>query len=193
MLRGTVAHRGANFLVIDVNGVGYKVSAPEPMITSAKDELTVHISTVVREDAFLLYGFLTIDERDVFDILRDVNGIGPKQAMAVLSHLSLEQLEQSVTNDDLAGLIKVPGVGKKTASRMCLELKNKLKPTFTASGSKPVSTHKTNDPIPLALAQLDYKKSEIDVVLGADTVPKLGEAALEVRLGAALKVLARHL
>ena len=196
LLRGMVVASGADHLVIDVRGVGYKVHVPSMMLGSEDPaaERTLHISTVVREDAFLLYGFDTVEQRDTFEVLRGVNKIGPKVALAVLSTLGPADLVRAVAAEDLTALSRVPGVGRKTASRMVLELKGKLPEAFevdvsgTAAGAvtPPLSTGP--DPLVLALARLDYRKTEIDQALLQ--VPGPDDAPLEDRLRAALRVLA---
>lgn len=197
LLRGQVASLASEFLVLDVHGVGYKVRATSRLLTElvgADGEQTLHVSTLVREDAFDLFGFRTADERDVFDVLRSVNKVGPKVALALLSTLPVDALAQAVGRDDVAALSKTPGVGKRTAERLCLELKNKLPALAFAPGatraSSPSVRPRPGDPLPLALARLDYRKSEIDLALAHDDVPALGEAPVEERLRAALRVLA---
>ncbi len=201
-LRGEVRARSSAGIVLDVNGVGYEVSctAHNAAELPADEPVELHIRTIVREDAFLLYGFPTGDDRDAFDLLRSVKGVGPKHALAVLDTLSVAELSSAIALDDTRALTKVSGVGKRLAERLCLELKTKLPARFepissaalaAAGGKKPA--RKGPDPLQLALAQLDYKKSEIDLALNAESVPKPGEAPLEARLGAALRVLARQI
>ena len=196
MLRGEVVSHHGEWLVLDVNGVGYQVFvSPEAPRSGAA---LLHISTVVREDAFLLYGFMSVSGRDAFNTLRAVSGIGTRLAIAVLSHLPLDELSRAVSADDLRTLSKVPGVGKKTAQRMCLELKAKLPAQFTVdAGDAAVGVSAPlplmpRDPLPLALAQLGYRKSEIDAVLAHPDVPGI-DTPVGQRLSAALRVLARPL
>jgi Holliday junction DNA helicase RuvA len=196
LLRGVVVAAGLDHLVVDVRGVGYKVHVPGPMLGGAvsDDERTLHISTIVREDAFLLYGFDSVEARDTFEVLRGVNKIGPKVALAVLSTLAPRELGRAVAAEDLTALSRVPGIGRKTASRMVLELKGKLPESFEvdASGTAAAAVAPTPaagpDPLVLALARLDYRKTEIDRALSQ--VPGPDDAPLEDRLRAALRVLA---
>jgi holliday junction DNA helicase RuvA len=194
MLRGAVVATGLDHLVVDVQGVGYKVHVPGPMLGAAASDAprTLLISTIVREDAFLLYGFDSAEARDTFDVLRGVNKIGPKVALAVLSTLAPRELVRAVAAEDLAALSRVPGIGRKTASRMVLELKGKLPSSFEAdpSASAAVAPPPSSgpDPLVLALARLDYRKTEIDRALAQ--VPSGDDASLEDRLRAALRVLA---
>jgi len=195
-LRGTVWEREAGKVVLDVNGVGYLVHTTGRTAGALPDgeELSLHICTIVREDAFLLYGFEERAEREAFVRLREVNGVGPRHALAVLDTLTVDQLRQALVNEDVRTQVRVPGVGKKLASRLCLELKNKLAAEFDVATTPTRAGRRTEaDPLPLALAQLDYKKREIDLALASEAVPKLGAAPLEARLKAALTLLARNL
>lgn len=194
MLRGRPAHRAADVVVLDVGGVGYQVYAPPALITSlpADRDSTLHISTIVREDAFLLYGFASPEARDTFDLLRGVNGVGPRIALSILATITHDELTTAIAKGDTRTLCRAPGVGKKLAERLCLELENKLPRIFlpTGPGATPAPPA-PEDPLPLALARLEYKKSEIDAVLANESVPRFGAASVEDRLRAALAVLMR--
>jgi Holliday junction DNA helicase RuvA len=194
LLRGAVASVHGDALVLDVNGVGYLVHAPGRVLRDARagQERTLHISTIVREDAFLLYGFDSIGDRDAFDVLRGVNKIGPKHALAVLSTMSRDELARAVAAEDLTTLSRVPGVGRKTASRMVLDLKGKLPSAFSADPAASAAVvapapAAAADPLVLALGRLDYRKSEIDRAVAG--VPGPDDAPLDQRLRAALRVL----
>ena len=192
LLRGRIADRGLDHVVVDVHGVGWLVHMPASHVVDLPDgvDVTLHVSTLVREDAITLYGFRHPDDRAAFEVLRAVNGIGPKLALALLSSLDRAALARAVATDDAATLSRVPGVGRKIASRLCLELKGKLPVSFVVPSTEPRATA-PEDPLPLALARLDYKKSEIDAALGHPDVPRYGEAEVADRLRAALRVLAR--
>lgn len=128
-LRGKLLYMLPETVIIDVNGVGYEVFFPAAGRHRLPDEgadLFLHIQTVVREDAFLLYGFVEPEEKAAFLLLTGVSGIGPKVAHAVLAGLSPAELSRAVAGDDIHTLVKLPGVGKKTAERICLELKDKI-------------------------------------------------------------------
>lgn len=199
LLRGIVAERALDRVVLDVRGVGYLVHMPAPAAAELPDDdtVTLHITTVVREDAITLFGFPSTLARDCFEILREVNGVGPRMALSILSALPPETLAQAVETDQVGVLVKVPGVGKKTASRLCLELKGKLPVAFVPGASAGVVTaprpakKAPEDPLVLALAQLDYRKTEIDRVLSDDSVPGPDAASIEDRIRAALRLLAR--
>ena len=200
LLRGIPAATAPDHLVLDVGGVGYKVHATAGLLSQLLgriEPVTVHISTIVREDAFELFGFETAQERDVFDTLRGVNRVGSRMALGLLSVLDPASLARAVSQGDTAALARAPGVGKRTAQRLCLELKDKLpEGIFTpntasgaGNGSAPVAP-RPGDPLPLALARLDYRKSEIDLAMGHPDVPGPDDAPVEQRLRAALRVLA---
>ena len=191
MIRGAVAHRDADHAVVDVNGVGYLVFMPSLVVAEIGEgqDVLLHISTQVREDAITLYGFLTMEDKQTFEMLREVNGVGPRTALGILSQMSRNDLHRAISNEEIGALTKLKGLGKKTAERLCLELKNKIPQTFT-----PVTLSgkmSDSDPLPLALARLDYRKTEIDRVLASDDVPGFDDAPVGARLQAALRLLAR--
>ena len=116
-------------LVVDVNGVGYDVETSLPtffQLESAVGQIELHVHTIVREDALLLYGFIDRQERALFRALIKVNGVGPKMAIAILSSISPNDFIQCIDQQNTALLTKLPGIGKKTAERLLLELKDKL-------------------------------------------------------------------
>ncbi|HEX5449451.1 MAG TPA: Holliday junction branch migration protein RuvA [Gaiellaceae bacterium] len=128
-LRGRIAGRAGPGLVLDVNGVGYLVHATPSVYTLGDDEITVEVHTVVREDALQLYGFASADERDLFELLLGVNGVGPKVALAIVSGSSPADLRRAILRDDVKRFQAIPGIGLKTAQRVVLELKAKLADT----------------------------------------------------------------
>ena len=191
MLRGVIAQRDLSTAVVDVNGVGYLVQIPANVSTELGEgeETVLHISTAVREDAITLFGFLSPEDRTTFEMLREVNGVGPRTALNILSQMSRADLHRAISNEEIAVLTKLKGLGKKTAERLCLELKNKIPQTFTPTTM--AGRQAETDPLLLALAQLDYRKSEIDRAVNSDDVPGMSEAPVGARLQAALRVLAR--
>ncbi|GAA5219366.1 Holliday junction branch migration protein RuvA [Corallincola platygyrae] len=129
-LRGTIVSKQPPDLVIDVSGVGYEVQLPMTSFYELPDigqEATVYTHFVVREDAQLLFGFSALHERAMFRELIKTNGVGPKLALAILSGMSSAQFVQVVNHDDISSLIKLPGVGKKTAERLLVEMRDRLK------------------------------------------------------------------
>lgn len=128
-LRGTIIEKSPNQLIVEAAGVGYEVQIPISTFTAVPDEgasVTLRIYTHVREDALLLFGFATTQEKGVFERLIAVSGIGPKLAITVLSGLATAELVTAIRTGDVQKLVRIPGVGKKTAERMVLELKDKL-------------------------------------------------------------------
>ncbi len=128
-LTGTLAEKSPPRLLVDVNGVGYEVDVPMSSfynLPELGERVTLLTHFVVREDAQVLFGFLTHDERTTFRLLVKISGVGPRTALSILSGLSVNELAQAVSLQQSARLVKVPGIGKKTAERLLLELKGKL-------------------------------------------------------------------
>ena len=128
-LRGTVFEKHPNAVIVEAAGVGYEVQIPISTYTTLPDVggvVSLRIHTYVREDALVLFGFATAEEKAVFERLISVSGIGPKLAVTVLSGLPTADLVQAIRGGDVVQLVRIPGVGKKTAERMVLELKDKL-------------------------------------------------------------------
>ncbi len=163
-LAGRLTRKATDHLVIDVAGVGYQVQTSLSTYYNLPDtgeEVALHIYTHVREDALSLYGFLTEKEKEVFLLLLGVSGIGPKLALAVLSSLSVEDILYAIESADNSKLCTIPGIGRKTAARLVLELKDKMKRL------SPASTHderleEKKEPVEdavSALVNLGYKKT----------------------------------
>jgi Holliday junction DNA helicase RuvA len=127
-LTGTIVERAADgSIVLDVGGVGYELFVPLGALAKlGSDVITLHVHTHVREDALVLYGFASAEDRAAFRTLMGVSSIGPKLALAVLSHLSAKELATAIAREDRAALSGIPGVGKKIVERLALELKDKL-------------------------------------------------------------------
>jgi Holliday junction DNA helicase RuvA len=125
-LRGTVAARTAAGVVVDVGGVGYLVAATPRVRARVGEETTVETYLHVREDALQLYGFATADERQLFELLLGVSGVGPKVALAIVSGSTPDELRRAIARDDVKRFQAIPGIGLKTAQRVVLELKAKL-------------------------------------------------------------------
>ncbi len=128
-LRGRVAHKAPSFALLDVNGVGYRLAMSTSSIAALPaegDETTLHTYLYVREDEVSLFGFASEAEKDAFELLITVNGVGPKVALATLSALSPDDLASAVASEDVTAICSVPGIGKKTAQRIIIDLKDKL-------------------------------------------------------------------
>ncbi len=169
-LKGEVAELAEDRLCLDVHGVGYDVMVPGRLVQTTRvgEALTLHVHTAVREDAISLYGFASAQEKVAFEKLVAISGIGPKIGLAALSSLTVEQLGNAINGNDLRVLSGIPGVGKKTAERLVLELRGKFSfvPGAGAIPSFPQATPRSveDDAFVLALAQLGYKRTEIDAV-----------------------------
>ncbi len=124
-LRGTVVARTAAGLVLDVGGVGYLLAATPRVEARVGEEATVETYLVVREDALQLYGFASADERELFELLLGVSGVGPKVAIAIVSGSTPVELRRAIARDDTARFEAIPGIGRKTAQRVIMELKEK--------------------------------------------------------------------
>jgi Holliday junction DNA helicase RuvA len=180
-LRGTLAEKQPPHLILDVNGLGYELEVPMTTLyrlPSVGEPLTLHTHLVVREDAQLLYGFFGKRERDFFRELIRLNGVGPKLALALMSSLEVDELVRCVQSQDTSALTKVPGVGKKTAERLLVELKDRFKAWETVPAmfalvpnqpggpdTTPVATAE-NDAVS-ALISLGYKPQEASKAISA--------------------------
>jgi Holliday junction DNA helicase RuvA len=140
-LRGRIAGRASGGLILDVNGVGYLVHASPSVHRLGEGEITVEIHTVVREDALQLFGFGTSEERQVFELLLGVSGVGPKVALAIVSGSTPSELRRAIALDDVKRFQAIPGVGLKTAQRVVLELKEKFASVTdtAAAGDSPLA------------------------------------------------------
>lgn len=197
LITGTLARKAADYLVVDVSGLGYQVFVPLSTyygIPEQGETVTLHIHTHLREDSLTLFGFLTQAEKDAFLQLLNVSGIGPKLALSVLSSLSVEDLVCSIRASDDSRLCSIPGIGKKTAARLVLELKDRLKslsPDAAAPGAKAerAADRDAEDAVS-ALVNLGYKKSLAEDVLGKVRRGRPGigvEALLREALGELMK------
>ena len=164
-LHGTLIEKSPPRVMLDVGGVGYEVDVPMSSFYNLPplgQPATLLTHFVVREDAQLLYGFLTGEERQTFRELLKISGVGPRIALAVLSGLSTAELAQAVATQETGRLVKVPGIGKKTAERLLLELKGKLADALTTA-SAPASDHQAD--ILQALVALGYSDKEASAAL----------------------------
>lgn len=164
-VRGKIHYQENDYLAVEVGGVGYQVYVTNPYAFEKEKEVFLYTHFVVREDAQLLYGFSTKQERDLFRLLLEVSGVGPKAAMGMLTGMNPSQLIQAIQTEDLKQLTRLPGVGKKTAQRLVLDLKDKLKKmhmldlSVVSPSSASVSAGKERDVIE-ALIVLGYNEEE---------------------------------
>ncbi|MEX2618856.1 MAG: Holliday junction branch migration protein RuvA [Egibacteraceae bacterium] len=192
-LRGIVAGTGVGEVVLDVHGVGYRVFvAPGTHTGQVGDELTVHTSLVVREDALDLYGFVDPAAKALFTTLLGVTGVGPKLALTAIGTLGTDGLRRAVVTEDVAALTVVPGIGKKGAQRMILELREKLGSiagdAHAPIDGPPAGGHGVRDEVRQALAALGYAPAEAQQVL--EGLPADAGDTAETLLRTALRSLA---
>jgi Holliday junction DNA helicase RuvA len=167
-LAGVLVEKSPPLVLLDVHGVGYEIDVPMSTfynLPALGETVTLLTHFVVREDAQLLFGFLTAAERATFRQLVKISGVGPRTALAILSGLSVGELAQAVTRQDSARLVKVPGIGKKTAERLLLELKGKLGPDLDAPRGPTLSDAQGD--IAQALQALGYNEREAQAALKA--------------------------
>jgi Holliday junction DNA helicase RuvA len=163
-LTGSIRSINGDRIILEVAGVGYLVHVT-PVAASTLtlgNSLTVHTSMVVREDSMTLYGFLDAASRETFELVQTVSGIGPRVALSILSHLSPEQLADAVESESVAILSGVPGIGKKGAQRILLELKGKLSRSGSAGSLTTSSQPLWRDQLSGALISLGYSAREAD-------------------------------
>jgi Holliday junction DNA helicase RuvA len=189
LLRGTLVQIGADHLVVETSGVGFLVYVPRSLLRSAGapgDTLLLYTTLIVREDALSLYGFSDLEQRELFERLLSVSGVGPRVALSMLSSGTPGEISHAIVQGDTTRLARTPGVGKKTAERLVLELKGKL----SLTGLPPEAT---GSPTPLALNReladllnsLGYSNAEAAAAITA--LPSDAPPELEERLRLALR------
>jgi Holliday junction DNA helicase RuvA len=183
-LRGEISQIEDNALIVEVGGVGYRVFVPAPLRGNVKAGEMIFLFThlAVREDAFLLYGFESQSDRELFHILLGVDGVGPKVALSVLSTMTLDAVQRAVFADEPDVLSRVPGVGKKTAQKMALHLKDKLKPVDSLAKLSALSD--ADSEVLAALTALGY--SVVEAQTAIQSIPKDAPGGTEERLRLAL-------
>lgn len=196
-ISGSLIFKSPNQIIVDTQGIGYQVYVPLSTFYELPDigqQVTLHVYTHVREDGIALFGFLTAGERDVFQLLISVNGIGPKLALNILSGIEASELTLAVSRGNLKKLVNIPGVGKKMAERIILELQEKMlkmvdqiSPKVKAVDS---AAEKIKDDILSALVNLGYRKQAAEDALDRVWKEYPEEVSLDVILKRALKTLA---
>ena len=167
-IKGNLVEKIPPFILLDCQGVGYEIEVPMTTFFDLPDEgseVTLLTHLVVREDAHLLFGFATTSERHMFRQLIKVNGIGAKVALSILSSIESNELTNAIKTDDTNMLIKIPGIGKKTAERLVLELKDRVKDIEVTQASKNVITN--IDDIENALIRLGYSATQASIAIKA--------------------------
>jgi len=190
-LAGTLLEKHVQRLVVDVGGVGYNVLVPLSTFYAAGDpgsRVALRVHTHVREDAIQLFGFMTALELSLFQKLIDVSGIGPKVALGVLSGIEPADLVRAIRGGDIARLTRIPGVGRKTAERLVVELRDRLPPDGTGVADAAPEGDAVRDDVLSALANLGYQRHNVE-----KTVDKVLQAAASRELEPVLREVLREL
>jgi len=190
-LRGTLLAKHPNQAIVETHGVGYDVVITVPTFSempAAGSEVALHIHTHVREDALSLYGFLRLGEKHLFEKLLTVSGIGPKLAITILSGMAAEEMVAAIRGGDVARLTRIPGIGKKTAERMVLELRDKLPTAAGAAETSAAQASPVEEDVISALVNLGYQRAAAEKALlasrnGKDAGTKNFEALFRYALG----------
>jgi Holliday junction DNA helicase RuvA len=188
-LRGTVQTIGSDHLVIEQGGIGFLVYAPRPVLGNLGapgTDVALHTVLIVREDSLTLYGFATTEQRSLFETLLSISGVGPRVALALLSSATPDEVRSAVAQNDTARLSRVPGIGKKMAERLVLELKSKLdlKALPAAAPATPAAVA-VNAELADLLVSLGYSSAEASAAIA--TLPPDAPTDLEERLRLALR------
>ena len=185
--QGVIVTIKPDFVVVDVNGIGYKVFSPTPYAYQEGQKVRVFIEQIVRDTGITLYGFQTEDDKGLFLKLLSVSGIGPKSALAIMAAEDSDSLAEAIEQGEVKYLTRFPGVGKKTASQIVLDLKGKLG-SFVKNANKTASSEvspELNDAL-LALLALGYTKKEVDRITPALIAEEKTTADQYIKKGLAL-------
>jgi Holliday junction DNA helicase RuvA len=194
VLRGQLLEKHPSRLIVDVHGVGYDVQVPVSTFYQAGETgaaVTLRIHTHVREDQIALFGFATALEHDLFERLIGVNGIGPKLALSVLSGIESGDFVRAVEQGDVSRLTRIPGVGRKTAERMTLELRDRLPKTDAAAPAPAAAPDGPRGDVVSALVNLGYQPAAVDKALDAVSKDAPAGVSFEDLLRRALRHLSR--
>ncbi len=195
-IQGNLVEKEVTKAVVEAGGIGYRISIPlstYSKLPAEKKGVVLHLSHVVREDSETLYGFLSREERDLFEVLMTISGIGPKTALAVIGHVDFGTFQRAITSGDTRLLSKIPGIGKKTAERLVIEMRDKFNKGLKRgkSGGVSVPTNLGGDPLVgdalSALVNLGYAPAEAHKALSAALEEKKDEADLGRLITAALQ------
>ncbi|HXQ27418.1 MAG TPA: Holliday junction branch migration protein RuvA [Candidatus Acidoferrales bacterium] len=189
-LRGKLIDKRPNQILLDVSGVGYQVQIPLSTFAglgALHDETTLLIHTHVREDQFSLYGFLTAREKHCFELLLTASGVGPSLALKILSGMGLEDLVPAIRKGDVALLVRIPGVGKKTAERIVVELRDRLAAVDVPETGKPATRSQLEADVASALVNLGYEQRSVERAV--EQARAAGDADFEKLLRASLRIL----
>jgi Holliday junction DNA helicase RuvA len=198
LISGKIVYKGISHVIVDVQGVGYRVFIPLTTfyeLPEAGQTITLHVHTNVKQDAINLFGFYTVQERDLFQLMISVSGIGPKMSMNILSGISAQELLRAISGGNVGKLVNIPGVGKKMAERLILELKEKIIKKMMLD-EMPVADdqHQANEIIMedalSALVNLGYKSNVAKDALDKALRSSDEEIGMDTLLKKTLKILA---
>jgi len=196
LLSGELAYKTLDHVIVDVGGVGYRVVVPLSTYYGLPDagQIRLHIYTHVKEDAIHLFGFLSSEEKDMFILLLSISGVGPKLAANILSNIPADQLRKALAEADKKRLAAVPGIGKKTAERLVLELQEKVAKMIEATGAEHSQSPEESPASPQedalsALVNLGYKENQARRALKSMDISS--DTSLEDVLKSALKILVK--
>lgn len=158
-IKGTVAESGTGWVIIEKTGVGVRLEVPPFRNLESGQEVTLHTRLMVKEEGLYLYGFQTAEERNLFNLILGVSGYGPRLALSILGKVSVSEFYVAVLEENLQTLVKIPGIGRKTAQRLILELKEKL-PAFVSPLDKTVAIYSPETEAIEALSSLGYSRTE---------------------------------
>jgi Holliday junction DNA helicase RuvA len=199
-LRGKLIEKRPNQLLLDVSGVGYQVQIPLSTFAAVgalHSDATLLVHTHVREDQITLYGFVTSREKQCFELLISASGVGPSLALKILSGMSIEELVPAIRKGDLAQLVRIPGVGRKTAERMVVELRDKLAVVDVAEAGKPSTRSQLESDVASALVNLGYDVKSVERAIeksraaSSAVFEKLLRSSLQILGGSAMQKSAR--
>ena len=198
LISGKIVYKGISHVIVDVHGVGYRVFIPLTTfyeLPEAGQTITLHVHTNVKQDAINLFGFHTIQERDLFQLMISVSGIGPRIAMNMLSGISAQELLNAISGGHVEKLVKVPGVGKKMAERLILELKEKVVKKMMLektpeTGAGPDAGDIIREDVLSALVNLGYKNNVAQDALNKALLISGEELEMDKLLKKTLKFLA---
>jgi Holliday junction DNA helicase RuvA len=197
LISGKIVYKGISHVVIDAHGVGYRIFIPLTTfyeLPEAGQIITLHVHTHVKQDAINLFGFYTVQERDLFQLMLSVSGIGPKMSMNILSGISVPEMLRAISSGDVKKLISIPGLGKKLAERLILELKEKVVKKMMAEEVPAIDNQQKineiiREDVLSALINLGYKSNVAQDALGKVLYASAKELAMDQLLKKTLKIL----
>ena len=197
LISGKIVYKGISHVVIDAHGVGYRIFIPLTTfyeLPEAGQIITLHIHTHVKQDAINLFGFYTVQERDLFQLMLSVSGIGPKMSMNILSGISVPEMLRAISSGDVKKLISIPGLGKKLAERLILELKEKVVKKMMAEEVPAIDNQQKineiiREDVLSALINLGYRSNIAQEALDKALYTSAKELAMDQLLKKTLKIL----